>query len=445
LSLIVSFPQRKLRVDEDIPIRARSFKPRPYQVEGINFLRNNPRAILADAPGLGKTFQAAEGVHGCNRKIVCVPLVLADQWADFLNDQYPEDGVSVACYGDVLKRDASLNAFDAGTTKWLIVNHDMLRTYYLPPCDALIIDESHHFRNRAAARSEGMLKMAKRTPRIVQLTATPIFRDVSDLWHQLHLLDQKEWSSYWSFLDRYAVTTDRGFGAKVLRRRNVKQLDELLTKWMLSRSYKDVGLYLPERIDKHVVMRMTDAQLRVYDRLRYEYKLELPDGKVDRFMNAGAVLHKLRMLTVTKEKIAAIEEIVNDTPDNKPVIVFCWYRSTADKLATALNAELITGAIDANERRELAVHSDKRVRVITMESLSEGADLSESRTVIFAEETYVPGQAYQALSRVQRHSTDPDPVVVYWVRYRQTVDQIVHDAVRARISDAHAILREALE
>jgi superfamily II DNA or RNA helicase len=214
---------------------------------------------------------------------------------------------------------------------------------------------------------------------------------------------------------------------------------------MLSRSYKDVGLYLPERIDKHVVMRMTDAQLRVYDRLRYEYKLELPDGKVDRFMNAGAVLHKLRMLTVTKEKIAAIEEIVNDTPDNKPVIVFCWYRSTADKLATALNAELITGAIDANERRELAVHSDKRVRVITMESLSEGADLSESRTVIFAEETYVPGQAYQALSRVQRHSTDPDPVVVYWVRYRQTVDQIVHDAVRARISDAHAILREALE
>lgn len=443
MSLVVSFPQRKSTQELSQPLRARTFKPRPYQSEGIEFLRNNPRSILADAPGLGKTFQAAEASE--DQTVIAVPLVLADQWADFLNDQYPGDGVSVACYGDIIKRDAALQEFGKDKARFLIVNHDMLRSYYLPDAKTLIIDEMHHFRNREAQRSRGMFKYAKRTPRVIGLTATPIFKDVSDLWHQLHILDPKEWSSYWAFLDRFAYTTDRGWGSTVLRRRNAKQLDEILLRYMLGRSYKDVGLYLPERIDKQVVLRMTDKQQRVYNMLRDQYRLELPNGKVDRFTNAGEILHKLRYLTVNDEKISAIQQIIDDTPGDKPVIVFCWYRSTATKLANALGGEMISGAIAPNERRELAVNSSKRIRVVTMESLSEGADLSSSRTVIFAEETYVPGQAYQALSRVQRHSTDPDPVLVYWVRYRSTVDQVVHDAVRARISDSHVILREALE
>jgi len=75
-------------------------------------------------------------------------------------------------------------------------------------------------------------------------------------------------------------------------------------------------------------------------------------------------------------------------------------------------------------------------------------DLSDFRTVVYVEETYVPGQQYQSMSRVIRHRTsegEDTPVVVYWVRYKQTVDAVVHDTARSRIDgNAMTVLREAL-
>src|SRR5690242_2397775 len=70
------------------PTRARSLKPREYQIDGINFLKNNKRAILADAPGLGKTFQSCEAA--VLPALVTCPLTLVQQWAEFIVDQYPD-------------------------------------------------------------------------------------------------------------------------------------------------------------------------------------------------------------------------------------------------------------------------------------------------------------------------------------------------------------------
>jgi SNF2 family DNA or RNA helicase len=68
-------------------VGARSFIPRAYQVQGIEFLRQQKRAILGDAPGLGKTFQATEAAElPC---VISCPLPLVDQWKEFLEDQYP--------------------------------------------------------------------------------------------------------------------------------------------------------------------------------------------------------------------------------------------------------------------------------------------------------------------------------------------------------------------
>jgi len=89
------------------------------------------------------------------------------------------------------------------------------------------------------------------------------------------------------------------------------------------------------------------------------------------------------------------------------------------------------------------------VRVATMESLSEGVDMSDARTVIFAEQSYVPGQMYQALSRVVRHRTgdadQDEPVIIYRVRYSNTVDQVVYTTERDRANgNAMSVLKEAI-
>jgi SNF2 family DNA or RNA helicase len=194
-------------------VGARSFIPRAYQVQGIEFLRQQKRAILGDAPGLGKTFQATEAAElPC---VISCPLPLVDQWKEFLEDQYPLAAISVAAYGNIVQRDAALEQFKAHGG-WLIMNHDLWRRAYIPDAATLIVDEMHHFKSKDPARSKMLLAYSKRVERIYGLTATPVYKDVGDLWFQLHILDPKRWSSYWDFLQRFAVTTNYGYGVKVL-------------------------------------------------------------------------------------------------------------------------------------------------------------------------------------------------------------------------------------
>lgn len=430
-----------------LPAKARTFKRRQYQHEDIEWLIEQKRGILAHAPGLGKTFQACEAAE--LPMIVSCPTNLVGQWAEFIQDQYPAWKVVVAAYGDFIKRDKAMRQpFDV-----LIVNHDMYSRFYMPNCSTLVVDEFHHFRHRETQRSKGLREHAKRTPRLYGLTATPVFKDVGDLWHQLHLLDPVKWRYYNPFIEQFAYTTNQGWGNKVIKIRNEPLLKQQLKPYVRERTYKEVGMFLPDRIDKDVILTLDpDFKKNVYDKLRDFYRLELEgQDEPTRFTNAGAVLHALRKLLVTDEKLAAVKEIVLDVPDSDPVIVFCWYRDTAAKVAETCDGIEITGADTPAERRNLALTGGpqrKQVRVATMASLSEGVDLSAARTVIFIEESYVPGQNYQAMTRVQRFSTTGDqrPVVAYWVRYKGTVDEVVHTTSRSRVSgNAMQVLREALD
>ena len=440
------------------PVKAETMRPRPYQIQGIEFLREKKRAILADAPGLGKTFQATEAAE--LPAIVSCPLALVGQWKDFIETEYPQAPVTIGAYGDIIKRTEAVKEH-ADLGGWLIVNHDFWRNIFVEhPIETLICDEFHHFRNKEAKRSKSLWIKAQFTPRVYGLTATPIFKDVGDLWHLLHILDKKSWPSYWQFINQFAITSNYGYGTKVQRIRSRPALERATTSWMLGRSYAQVSMYLPERIDKHVIMHLTGDNRRRYNELRDYYRLELEkeneEGDMFKlYANAGAVLHALRKLTMTTEKVNAIKELIEDTPDEAPIIVFTWYRDSAETLAKALNAELITGEVKPEERRMRAQGEDKkRVRVATIASISEGVDLSDYRTVIFAEESYVPGQSYQALSRVLRHRTkttetgeiDTTPVVIHWCRYANTVDQIVHTTAKSRVEgNALTVLKEVLE
>ncbi len=429
------------------PVRARSMIPRPYQSQGISWLHATKRGLLADAPGLGKTLQSAEAAE--LPVLVTCPLELVEQWREFLEDQYPTDKVVVACYGSVLKRtEQLLKPFD-----WMIVNHDMFSRFIFPQVTTLIVDESHEFRVYESGHSQGLRRYAKFVERVYELTATPEYKDVSSLWHQLHILDPKAWNAYWHFLGRFAVTSNYSFGTKIIRVKSRQRLDHETAPYMMVRNYGQVGMVLPQRIDEQVVLQMTDAQYKRYKLLRDEYVLELPTGDKQRMFNASAVLHKLRALTITDEKLTAVKHIIDRTPGKEPIIVFCMYVETAHKLGEALKAPVITGEVEARDRRGVALTGTQheihgaRVRVATMGSLSQGVDLSDFRTIIVVEETYLPGQQHQALSRVVRARTgnqDTNPVLCYWVRYKNTVDANVHNAVRRRVSDANSIIREAL-
>ena len=421
--------------------------PRDYQLDGAAWLYTTKRGILADDAGLGKTVQAS--IAAVKPVLVSCPAYVATWWEEWLHSAYPEDTVAQAAIGSRVQRHKALvgsltNVGGKPAADWTIVTHDMMRGYYMPDVATWILDEGHHMRNREAERTREAMNYAKRVPRLYSLTATPVYKDVTDLWAQLHMLDPREWGSYWKFFDQFAKTASgQGWGGqKVVGIWNPKLLERMLVPYVLRRTYKDVGLFLPDVIDKDVILRYGDAERKLYNRVRDNYVYE------DIPLNSQAeVLHTLRRCTVNI-KITAAEQILEDAPStvDNPTAIFCWYRDTAEDTAERLGGIFIHGDTPADQRADIAKRALREGRVIvpSMSSLSEGIDLSMCKQVIQLEEDYVPGRMYQERRRFQRWTKDERPIVIHNLRVANTVDMDVHHAVVTRRGSAQQILKDAL-
>lgn len=404
--------------------------PRRYQEEGISFLKSHKRAMLADAPGLGKTLQAS--MAAVKPVLIAAPTYLTEQWYDFIREQFPKDSVKIA-QGTYHNKMVAL----AHRADWTIVNIEMLRSYTMPKVTTFIIDESHHVRGRDSQQSLGALRVAVNADYIYLLTATPICNEPDDLYMQFQLISPEDFPSYYKFIEQYCNVYSTPWGNKVRGAKDPKRLFELMSKYGISRGYKDVGLELPPLIENRIMVKPTNEFMKTYKKLKESYNL---DGMQ---MNSIAeAMQTLRRMTACKEKTDALMGVVEDQTAKESAVVFCWYKSSAEHLGKLLKAPVITGDTAAKDRRIIANKS--HIVVATLASLSEGVDLSSHKVCIFFEEDYTPGIMYQALSRVRRHSADNRPVRSYTIMVKGTVDETVHSAVTERISNVREILRRAL-
>lgn len=486
----------------------RSFTPRPYQIDGAMWLRQGQHEkleldehgiiklptrsckMIYDSPGLGKTLQACMALTV--PAIISCPGYLVQQWADFINDQYPQWRVKAVTGALRQQRQDMLD--DPDTDIW-VVNHEMwavrkvpfkggkepeqyhrngtrnleysyekwldwyntkqahdadakTKSFHFPKVRTLIIDESHHMRNRNASQSENVAAFADGCDFVFLLTATPQYKDVRDWWHQLRIMDPREYHSYhrWEELNCYARTSTLYF----VYPRRAEPLRQDIARYAMGRTYNDVGLWLPDLIEKTVKVNWHPELKRAYDAVKRNMAIDSDNGsKVD--INPASLLHTLRLFTGCPEKVDAVKQLVKDIPGNDPIILFCWYRDAAELLADefslAPSSVKITGEFSQKERLHRAAELDSRVKCVTMSSASEGVDWSNASTVIFFEEDYIPGKLYQALSRVRRWSKDEAhaPIIVYYVHMRNSVDEAVHEAVVERNGDIRRILRRALK
>ena len=477
----------------------RTFIPRPYQVEGALFLRTVIRGMLYDQPGLGKTLQAAMALK--LPAVISCPGYLVDQWCDFLEDQYPQ--WKVARINSLLGRAQRQALLDTPHDIW-VVNHEMFASrrepfqggkrpkqkdfdsryaykladaewmsaykihldtakkigYHWPKATTFVIDESHHMRNKTASQSENAATYADTCSQVILLTASPQYRDVRDWWHQLRIMDPQHYTSQFHWFNYYCYLTGWNDSIVKVRPRLVEQLKADIAKVAIGRTYDVVGLFLPDLIEKVVKVNWHADLKKSYNELKQRFRIKTNNG-YDLEVDPAAVLHLLRMMTANPEKIDAVKKIIEDVPDSinpetgeatkPPIIVFCWYRDTAalceEEFAKSPSSVEITGAYTQKERLSRATELSTRVKCVTMASMSEGVDWSEASTVIFMEEDYTPGKIYQALSRVRRHSTTgkKEPILVYYVHVKDSVDEAIHESVTERQGDVRRILRRALK
>ena len=223
----------------------------------------------------------------------------------------------------------------------------------------------------------------------------------------------------------------------------MRELDMLLSYCRMGRTAAEVGRQLPELTEQYVKINFPKELRDKYRAMKTSYRFEELQ-----FDNYSQVMLALRQCTAFPGKIDAIADLVDDL-NGQPVVVFVWYKWTAELIAAELrrrgiHPSIITGEVGGADRAQLAKSSN--VVIATIASLSEGVDLSHVRYVVFAEEHYTPGSNYQALSRMRRERADgsTDPVVAYYVHVRGTVDEAIHRVSRSRTATIKEVLKEAL-
>lgn len=436
-----------------------------FQELAVKFLMSRDRALLCLSPGLGKTLVSAyaSSHKGDRRTIVVCPKSLIYYWQSELKKWEQHFQRPIVC--DYFTRPPDVQAAfyqDEDCHYFFITNPERAREF--PQewmeiiADTLILDESILYKNRNSARSKKVKSIANATPTVWELSGAPVTRYLDDMWHQLHLLDGKAYSSYWRFADRYCLVDENQWGRSIVgnRKNAARQLKEWHKDYYLSITQDEV-LDLPDWLIEEVDVPMTTDQNDIYKRLIKDLVIsldDLPSGRKLRVENKlGLVMRTAQvasnpMLVGAKDtsgKWDSALDMIEYLPG--PIIVWCNYVRTVEEMHTRIKASLpdsaniamMCGYTPVVERQASidALQAGKLDILITNNVASHGFTMTKARSSIYVERDF-SGSFFQSLHRIRRIGTEQSPVVMLLRSVKKdgkpTIDHVIHRILDYRTS-----------
>jgi SWI/SNF-related matrix-associated actin-dependent regulator of chromatin subfamily A-like protein 1 len=439
----------------------------PYQDEGARFLAARHRALLADAPRVGKTAQA---IRACNavgaRSVLWITTgsARADHAAAWRQFDLSERTVEV-CYSSAelrLDRDVTILSWD------LAVSNAVFPRLLARGFDVLILDEAHRAKSRGARRTQliygpkfdmidGLVDCAKR---IWLLTGTPAPNDYSELWPMLHALapetimhDGKP-MSFTRFKNRYCQMRWNGFAWTVVKNKNGDELRKRIEPFFLRRTLKDVAPWVGDGRedllhlgDRELVERfkrgeaasiVSDIEKRLGTTLDRETREKMIEDLADEKMHAR--LSRLTGLAKVDPFVAWLED---EAPEK--LVVFAHHHDVIDALvAKRPDALVVTGNTRGRQReiiqRQFREDKAKTLFVGQIQAAGEAIDLSVADELVFLQSSYVPKDNEQAANRIRNINKDR-PVFVRFATLAGSIDEHIQSIAKRKLQDIRKIFK----
>ena len=166
----------------------------------------------------------------------------------------------------------------------------------------MAIDESTTIKSPTASRTKNVLKLRTYAKYRRILTGSPVTKSPLDLYTQCYFLDPfyLDFSSYYSFKNRYALMVDRNVGSHSFKLvTGYIRLDELNSKLnkFSYRVLKEDCLDLPEKVYMKRIVSLTPEQLKAYTEMKKHALTEL-EGKQTSAASALAQLIRLHQMII---------------------------------------------------------------------------------------------------------------------------------------------------
>lgn len=487
---------------DEIPFPS-GHEPMQHQEVGIAYaILAEYRALIGDAPGLGKTLQAIGALsHGWNDllpALVVCPASVVDNWADEIRSWAPWFTPEVV-EGHSTPPPPDRSTIYVCSWNSLPVH---VEGFQLRGLKCVVFDESQFAKNPTAKRSKAARVLAHSTPGCLLLSGTAMENKSRDIWHQLHLIDPVEFPTLADFKARYAQPKKRKVGDRHFVDDTGENLEELgyrLRGYMIRRLKTDVLSALPDKTRRLLWTHLTPTLRKRYDAAkanieewmvakRKAARLQLAAQLFVRAVERGAgpgwqtrkakhrpllraalheaceaansrpiappqamtKLNELRQLVGRAKIPAAVQWIddFRDTTGGDALVVFCQHRAVVEGIAGALARPerscrwiSITGSTPTNKRTAIvkAFQAGEYDVILCTKAAMTGVTLTRASNVLFVERWWVPAHEEQAEDRIHR-ITQKDAVYAWYLMARGTIDTHIAKLVDSKRSATSRVL-----
>jgi SNF2 family DNA or RNA helicase len=303
-----------------------------HQKIGVNFLVASRSAMLADDMGLGKSRQALYAAqelfseHKIDRVLVLAPAAVRQAWREEINKLEHEGMQFIPCIYDS-KTQTILGAGkrEGRPLPVLLVSYTLLpqkrhvealESWCSDGKTLLVCDESSFLKNRTAKQTKSSARISAACSVRWLLTGTPIANSPLDLYGQGMVMEPqngnghnwkgftrgplKGFGNWYHFQARYAVLKQMNMGSirfkQVVGYQNIDELTKRFAPYVLRRT-KTECLDLPAKSYTIREVALSEETWRIYQELRKEALLALPDEDVRPEPNAAVRILRLCQLT----------------------------------------------------------------------------------------------------------------------------------------------------
>jgi SNF2 family DNA or RNA helicase len=348
---------------------------KPFQFQGIDFLKSEKGCILADDMGLGKSAQSIlasmqlmrEGE--VTRVLIISPKSLVFNWLQELGKWAPD-----LCASVVLPRGQINQTFwdrRVAESQVIVVSYEAFREHgkaLSGSVELIIADEAHRLKNAHSIQSRQFSRFDAKYKWL--LTGTPLERDVSDMTTLLSLVLPKRFSS-----------SARGTDPLILRQR--------ARPYILRRSKSEVAADLPQMTEIEEILNLTDHQ-----KVAYQRAVNRPGVFALQQFSELRSITDLDTETGSSAKIDRTIELIHQiAAQGDRMIVFSFWteillalRERIKRDASLVTVYYLNADLSALQRTELIDNwrkDESGVLLASAHIAAEGLTLTEANYVIF--------------------------------------------------------------
>jgi SNF2 family DNA or RNA helicase len=291
---------------------------KPFQVEGVEYLKDQRSRLVGDDPGLGKTYTgialdlaAREKLPTLSRKaktlIIC-PMSVIGSWDEHCMKLTDLDVTIIDDRGQPAAQRARFlkKVLDPERGGYFICHWEALRAL-VPKMRHIkwvhvIADECHRGKNRKAQQTQALWKI--KTMYKTAMSGTPADNKPQDLWGILHWLWPKYYHAYWPFVKTY-VEYERDDDAGYYKlggpnKETLPRLHQEMRPWYIRRRKKDVLPDLPDKYYTRMWVSLSPKQRAAYDSMKKTMVTWIEDHregleKGDPMVTNAAVVQLIRL------------------------------------------------------------------------------------------------------------------------------------------------------